>query len=87
MRVAHEYQKKSAQVWMGCVDDSHRKQYLKNPKLNEELEDTDYTENNPDYFDFESTSMYSNANNVKSLLNNRLLIFLIKVMSIKWTMT
>jgi hypothetical protein len=58
MRVAHEHQKKSAQRWMGCretmeIDPDHR-QYLKNTKLEEELEDLDENDDEEDnYFEID----------------------------------
>jgi hypothetical protein len=53
MKVAHENQRKSAQTWMGCRDtliDPDQRQYLKNSRLDEELEDLDQNDDEEDHY-------------------------------------
>lgn len=77
MRVAHEHQRKSAQRWMGCRDtlevDPDQRQYSKNSKLEEELEDVDENDDEEDnYFEIDERARVSSSNirlsNVKVIL-------------------
>jgi hypothetical protein len=69
MRVAHEHQKKSALTWMGCREsfeiDPDRRQYLKNARLDEELEDLDENDDEEDhYFEIDERSQSSDCNRI-----------------------
>ncbi|CRK96840.1 CLUMA_CG009940, isoform A [Clunio marinus] len=65
MRVAHESQKKSAQRWMGCREVLElypdQRQYLKNTKRDEEMEDVENDDEEDMYFEFESSSQTSKS--------------------------
>lgn len=85
MRVAHEQQRKSAARWMGCratIEDDSR-QYLKNPKRDEETEDVNDDEEDM-YFELELTSMASSCN---QLINIKLVMALLISFTIKWGLT
>lgn len=85
MRVAHDQQRKSAARWMGCratIEDDSR-QYLKNPKRDEETEDVNDDEEDM-YFELELTSMASSCN---QLINIKLVMALLISFTIKWGLT
>lgn len=85
MRVAHDQQRKSAVRWMGCratIEDDSR-QYLKNPKRDEETEDVNDDEEDM-YFEFEPTSMASSCN---QLINIKLVMALLISFTLKLGLT
>lgn len=66
MRVAHEHQRKSAQKWMNCREtlevDPNNRQYLKNPKRDEEIDDTIDDEEDMYFEEFETSTKISIGN-------------------------
>lgn len=78
MRVARDYQKKSAVRWMGCSEtldvEPDRRQYLKNSKRDEEVEDVVNDDEEDMYFEFEQNSKASNISSFK-LVTILLVIF------------
>lgn len=88
MRVAHEHPRKSAEKWMGCREtleiDPDRRQYLKNSKRDEEVEDVTNDDEEDMYFEFETSSKTSMSNVIRA---NKLAIALLAVSLISWGLT
>lgn len=81
--------KKSAERWMGCREtleiDPDRRQYLKNSKRDEEVEDVTNDDEEDMYFEFETSSRPSLSN---VLQTNNLAIALLATLSwLSWRLT
>lgn len=88
MRVAHEHPKKSAERWMGCREtleiDPDRRQYLKNSKRDEEVEDVTNDDDEDMYFEFETSPRTSLSNVVRI---DKLAMALLAMFTISWGLT
>lgn len=85
MKVRHEQQRKSAVQWMGCRQTQDltpdRRQYLKNSKRDEEVEDVTMDDEGDMYFEFEQPSK---ADSISILANKKLVtILLVMIMRMR----
>lgn len=87
MKVAHDHPKKSAQKWMGCREtleiEPDRRQYLKNSKRDEEVEDVTNDDEEDMYFEIETSSITGLGN----VIRTNKLVALLAMFSISWGLT